>query len=132
MTNTPKPEMRPACPHFSSGPTAKRPGFSLSQLETAAFGRSHRSKDAKAKLKEAIDRTKAILKLPEDYRVAIGIKGGNGCLDPVHPLGNQRRHGAGCLLGPEDAASHHGPAGLVVVNVGGIDNGDGHGMVALF
>ena len=71
MTNTPKPEMRPACPHFSSGPTAKRPGFSPSQLETAAFGRSHRSKDAKAKLKEAIDRTKAILKLPEDYRVAI-------------------------------------------------------------
>ena len=72
MTNTvPKPDVRPACPHFSSGPTAKRPGFSLNQLEDAALGRSHRSKAAKAKLKEAIDRTKTLLDLPEDYRVAI-------------------------------------------------------------
>lgn len=71
MTDSAKPGARPACPHFSSGPTAKRPGFSLSQLETAAFGRSHRSALAKAKLKQAIDRTKAILGLPEDYRVAI-------------------------------------------------------------
>lgn len=71
MTDSAKPGTRPACPHFSSGPTAKRPGFSLSQLETAAFGRSHRSALAKAKLKQAIDRTKAILGLPEDYRVAI-------------------------------------------------------------
>ena len=71
MTLPPKPEVRPACPHFSSGPTAKRPGFSLAQLETTAFGRSHRAKDAKAKLKEAIDRTKQVLNLPADYRVAI-------------------------------------------------------------
>lgn len=71
MTNAAKPDVRPACPHFSSGPTAKRPGFSLSQLETTAFGRSHRSAFAKAKLKQAIDRTKTILGLPEDYRVAI-------------------------------------------------------------
>ncbi len=66
-----KPDVRPACPHFSSGPTAKRPGFSLEQLETAALGRSHRSAHAKAKLKRAIDRTKQILGLPDDYRVAI-------------------------------------------------------------
>ena len=71
MTEAVKPGARPACPHFSSGPTAKRPGFSLSQLETAAFGRSHRSALAKAKLKQAIDRTKIILGLPDDYRVAI-------------------------------------------------------------
>ncbi len=71
MTTLPKPETRPACPHFSSGPTAKRPGFSLSQLDSAAIGRSHRSAAGKAKLKEAIDRTHAILGLPEDYRVAI-------------------------------------------------------------
>lgn len=71
MTTLPKPETRPACPHFSSGPTAKRPGFSLSQLDSAALGRSHRSSVGKAKLKEAIDRTHAILGLPEDYRVAI-------------------------------------------------------------
>ncbi|MEM6534550.1 MAG: phosphoserine transaminase [Pseudomonadota bacterium] len=66
-----KPDARPACPLFSSGPTAKRPGFSLDQLQSAALGRSHRSAQAKAKLKQAIDRTKTLLGLPEDYRVAI-------------------------------------------------------------
>ena len=71
MSIAPKPETRPACPHFSSGPTAKRPGFSLQQLETAALGRSHRAKDAKAKLAAAIERTKSILNLPEGYRVGI-------------------------------------------------------------
>ncbi|ABI75753.1 phosphoserine aminotransferase [Hyphomonas neptunium ATCC 15444] len=68
---TAKPAVRPACPHFSSGPTAKYPGFSLQNLVTAALGRSHRSGDAKKKLKAAIDRTKLILGIPEDYRVAI-------------------------------------------------------------
>lgn len=68
---TAKPVVRPACPHFSSGPTAKYPGFSLQNLVTAALGRSHRSGDAKKKLKAAIDRTKLILGLPEGYRVAI-------------------------------------------------------------
>lgn len=66
-----KPAERPACPHFSSGPTAKYPDFSLENLATAALGRSHRSGDAKKKLKAAIDRTKLILGLPEGYRVAI-------------------------------------------------------------
>lgn len=68
---TAKPAVRPACPHFSSGPTAKYPGFSLENLSTAALGRSHRSGDAKKKLKAAIDRTKLILGIPDDYRVAI-------------------------------------------------------------
>ena len=71
MTTVAKPEVRPNCPHFSAGPTAKRPGFSLEKLSSAALGRSHRAKDAKAKLKLAIDRTKEILNLPEGYRVAI-------------------------------------------------------------
>jgi phosphoserine aminotransferase len=71
MTNVAKPGVLPACPHFSSGPTAKRPGFSLQELETAALGRSHRSGDAKKKLKAAIDRSKAILGIPDNYRVAI-------------------------------------------------------------
>ncbi|MEO0466164.1 MAG: phosphoserine transaminase [Pseudomonadota bacterium] len=71
MTTVSKPDVRPACAHFSSGPTAKRPGFSLNQLEDAALGRSHRSKDAKAKLKEAIDRTRVSLGVPDDYLVAI-------------------------------------------------------------
>ncbi len=68
---TAKPVVRPACPHFSSGPTAKYPTFSLQNLATAALGRSHRSGDAKKKLKAAIDRTKLILGLPDGYRVAI-------------------------------------------------------------
>ncbi len=72
MTTTlPKPEVRPACPNFSSGPTAKRPGFSLAQLQDAALGRSHRSALGKSKLKQAIERTKELLGLPEGYRVAI-------------------------------------------------------------
>lgn len=71
MTIIAKPEVRPNDPHFSSGPTAKRAGFSLTQLESAALGRSHRSAFAKGKLKAAIDRSKAILGIPDDYRVAI-------------------------------------------------------------
>lgn len=71
MTDVAKPDVRPACAHFSSGPTAKRPGFDLEELQSTAFGRSHRSSHAKAKLKRAIDRTKEILDLPDDYRVAI-------------------------------------------------------------
>ena len=71
MTKLPRPETRPACPHFSSGPTAKRPGFSLDQLKDTAFGRSHRSALGKEKLKAAVDRTRAVLGVPDDYRIAI-------------------------------------------------------------
>lgn len=71
MSTTPKPEARPACPHFSSGPTAKRPGFSLDQLKDAPLGRSHRSKDAKARLKYAIDLTREVLEVPDDYLIGI-------------------------------------------------------------
>lgn len=71
MTTVAKPAARPACPYFSSGPTAKRPGFSLSQLEDAALGRSHRSKLGKAKLKEAIDLTREALNVPDDYLIGI-------------------------------------------------------------
>lgn len=71
MSTTPKPEARPACPHFSSGPTAKRPGFSLEQLKDAPLGRSHRSKDAKARLKYAIDLTREVLEVPDDYLIGI-------------------------------------------------------------
>ncbi|MGC6512844.1 MAG: phosphoserine transaminase [Parvibaculales bacterium] len=66
-----KPVERPANPDFSSGPCAKRPGYALHHLENAVLGRSHRSKPGKARLKEAIDRTRAILRVPEDYHIGI-------------------------------------------------------------
>ncbi len=71
MTNTTKPGVRPVDARFSSGPTKKRPGWTLAALEGAALGRSHRSKAGKAKLKEAIDRTRAILGVPDDFKIGI-------------------------------------------------------------
>jgi phosphoserine aminotransferase len=70
MTN-PKPGVRPAIPHFSSGPCAKRPGWSLQILTDAVLGRSHRSKLGKAKLKRAIDLTREVLEVPAGYRIGI-------------------------------------------------------------
>ncbi|MCW2246542.1 phosphoserine aminotransferase [Azospirillum fermentarium] len=66
-----KPSVRPAVPTFSSGPCAKRPGWSLSALDDAFLGRSHRSKTGKAKLAEVIERTRAVLGIPADYRIGI-------------------------------------------------------------
>src|ERR1700675_198153 len=71
MTRMLPPGVRPADARFSSGPTRKRPGWSLKALEGALLGRSHRSKPGKAKLKEAIDRTRAILDVPADFKIAI-------------------------------------------------------------
>src|SRR5712671_7178669 len=71
MTHRPPPGIRPADARFSSGPTKKRPGWNLKALEGALLGRSHRSKPGKAKLKEAIDRTRAILGVPADFKIAI-------------------------------------------------------------
>ena len=68
---TARPTVRPTVPHFSSGPCAKRPGWSLSALTDAALGRSHRSRLGKAKLKRAIDLTREVLEVPCDYRVGI-------------------------------------------------------------
>src|SRR5947209_9653240 len=70
MTTT-MPAMRPAVPHFSSGPCAKRPGWSLQTLADALLGRSHRSKIGKAKLKRAIELTRDVLEVPADYRIGI-------------------------------------------------------------
>ena len=66
-----KPDTRPANPCFSSGPCAKRPGWSPAVLEDALTGRSHRSAPGKAKLKAVIERSKALLGMPDDYRLAI-------------------------------------------------------------
>jgi phosphoserine aminotransferase len=65
------PGVRPANPHFSSGPCAKRPGWSLQALTDAALGRSHRAKLGKAKLKRAIDLTREVLAVPADYKIGI-------------------------------------------------------------
>src|ERR1700760_4394625 len=67
----PMPGGRPAIPHFSSGPCAKRPGWSLQVLTDASLGRSHRAKIGKAKLKRAIDLTREVLEVPADYRIGI-------------------------------------------------------------
>jgi phosphoserine aminotransferase len=66
-----KPAMRPSVPHFSSGPCAKRPGWTPQNLKDAALGRSHRAKIGKAKLKLAIELTREVLEVPKDYRIGI-------------------------------------------------------------
>ena len=71
MTDLTKPGHRPGNPCFSSGPCAKRPGWTLDALSDAALGRSHRSGVGKAKLKDVIDRTRKLLGVPADYRIAI-------------------------------------------------------------
>ena len=66
-----KPTVKPAIPNFSSGPCAKRPGYSLGALPTDVLGRSHRSSLGKSRLAKAITETKAVLGIPADYRVGI-------------------------------------------------------------
>ena len=66
-----KPAKKPACPHFSSGPTAKRPGWDISNLNLEVLGRSHRSALGKERLKLAIDLTREVLEVPGDYRIGI-------------------------------------------------------------
>ena len=68
---TAKPTALPARPHFSSGPCAKRPGWSPEQLDIASLGRSHRSKLGKARLKHAIDLTRKLLGIPDTHRIGI-------------------------------------------------------------
>ena len=71
LTRAAAPQVRPANPRFSSGPCAKRPGWTLQTLEDAVLGRSHRSAPGKAKLAEAIDLTRAVLGVPDTHRIGI-------------------------------------------------------------
>lgn len=71
MSALPRPGQRPANIRFSSGPCTKRPGWSLEKLKDAALGQSHRAKTGKTKLKKAIDLTREILQVPDDYRIGI-------------------------------------------------------------
>ncbi|SMC54497.1 phosphoserine transaminase [Primorskyibacter flagellatus] len=76
-----KPATRPDNPRFSSGPCAKIPTFELSKLSDAALGRSHRAAVGKAKLKAAIDETRAILGVPADYRIGIVPASDTGAME---------------------------------------------------
>src|SRR3981189_23481 len=80
MSN-PMPGVRPVVPHFSSGPCAKRPGWSLTALTDAVLGRSHRSKIGKAKLKRAIDLTREVLQVPAGYRIGIVPASDTGAIE---------------------------------------------------
>ena len=83
MTRIPMPDTRPVDPRFSSGPTKKRPGWTLQALNGALLGRSHRSKPGKAKLKEAIDLTRAVLGVPPDFKIAIVPASDTGAVEMV-------------------------------------------------
>lgn len=83
MTDLKEPAVRPLNAHFSSGPCAKRPGYSLENLESAVLGRSHRSGVGKARLKLAIDKTKQILGIPDDYLVGIMPASDTGAFEAV-------------------------------------------------
>ncbi len=76
-----KPELRPANPCFSSGPCAKRPGFSLAALDGALLGRSHRAKGPKARLAEVIERSRAMLGIPADWRLGIVPASDTGAIE---------------------------------------------------
>src|SRR6202142_981420 len=78
---TKAPGVRPANPSFSSGPCAKRPGWSSTVLSDAALGRSHRAKIGKAKLKLAIDLTREVLGVPSDYRIGITPASDTGAVE---------------------------------------------------
>ncbi len=80
MANT-TPGVRPANPHFSSGPCAKRPGWNLQALKGAFLGRSHRAKGGKAKLKQAIELTREVLEVPADYLIGIVPASDTGAME---------------------------------------------------
>jgi phosphoserine aminotransferase len=76
-----RPAHLPINPHFSSGPCAKRPGWSLSSLNDALVGRSHRSKPGKIKLQKVIDLSREVLGIPEDYRIGIVPASDTGAIE---------------------------------------------------
>lgn len=82
MTTTlAKPAIRPARPEFSSGPCAKRPGWTPENLNSAVLGRSHRSKPGKSRLKAAIDQTREVLEVPADFLIGIVAGSDTGAVE---------------------------------------------------
>lgn len=76
-----KPTIKPNCPNFSSGPCAKRPGWTVEALKNALVGRSHRSKQGKARLNEVSERMKRVLELPADYRIGVVAGSDTGAVE---------------------------------------------------
>lgn len=76
-----KPAIKTKCPNFSSGPCAKRPGWTVDALKNALVGRSHRSKEGKARLNEVSDRMKKVLCLPQDYRIGVVAGSDTGAVE---------------------------------------------------
>jgi phosphoserine aminotransferase len=76
-----KPSVRPQRPHFSSGPCAKRPGWSLDALSGALLGRSHRAKAPKQRLQAVIERSKALLGMPADWKLGIVPASDTGAIE---------------------------------------------------
>jgi phosphoserine aminotransferase len=91
MSATAKPSVRPARNQFSSGPCAKRPGWTLDALKNALVGRSHRAKLPKARIKAVIDKTRAVLGVPADYKIAIVPASDTGAVEMMlwHTLGGR-------------------------------------------
>jgi phosphoserine aminotransferase len=89
MSASPKPSVKPARPYFSSGPCAKRPGWTIDALKSALVGRSHRAKPAKARIKAVLDKSRAVLGLPKDYKLAIVPASDTGAVEMMlwHVLG---------------------------------------------
>jgi phosphoserine aminotransferase len=81
MVDTAKPDIRPNNPNFSSGPCAKRPGFTLDVLAGAMLGRSHRASEPKARLAEVISLSKSILRMPADWRLGIVPASDTGAME---------------------------------------------------
>ena len=78
-----QPTVRPADPRFGSGPTRKRPGWSLDVLKDAYLGRSHRAAAPKARLAEVIERSRRILRLPDGWRLGIMPGSDTGAFEAV-------------------------------------------------
>jgi len=105
-----KPNQRPKRQHFSSGPCAKRPGWTPDFLSSAELGRSHRSKPARAKLREVIEQSRRALGIPDEHRVGIVPASDTGAVEMAlwSMLGARSvellawesfgREGAGCRL----------------------------------
>lgn len=78
-----RPSLKPARPHFSSGPCVKRPGWSLQNLEKAFLGRSHRAAEGRARLRDVIALSKEVLEIPPDWRVAIVPASDTGAVEMI-------------------------------------------------